>query len=508
MLDIPEIFNQPHNGFAVENLPVVQEKPRWTEFVSHLSQFGELDVPSTREQLESLLAYEGDPSHRAALITGIARCTIGEGQLLEGAGLLGYAYSLLPEHDRDTRAFVLLELVAFLAIIGSYDNALMILKTVKNLTNSEYLLRIAQYYSLVNVGRKGDPSIIEALKASAEYFDHIGQKSTLAYHYKNIGNFYGKLGEYHQTDVYYQKALALVGDPRFQHIRAAIFHDMGMMEFRQGNFETSEENLSNCVSIADSYYTQSYALGNLGFIHYTRSGFTRSLAYFEQSLNIAVDHGVFHLVPGACYYLGCCAEHLHQMTLAEDYFAQGSRVALELAQQKFPLTGERLNVVNRYIAFLQDHASDSMIGSGKLDFSFAIEKTLKEIRAAFQETLLDVMIHKSGSVKNAIALLDIAERTYSKARERNRKFTPEKSHECLLVFIRQNQNLNWKDINRKFDDQILTFLYHKYHMSKKEMSQQLGVNYSRLVMRFNQIKPTEPDGIPANLKINKIEGRY
>jgi len=119
-----------------------------------------------------------------------------------------------------------------------------------------------------------------------------------------------------------------------------------------------------------------------------------------------------------------------------------------------------------------------------------------------------VMIHKSGSVKNAIALLDIAERTYSKARERNRKFTPEKSHECLLVFIRQNQNLNWKDINRKFDDQILTFLYHKYHMSKKEMSQQLGVNYSRLVMRFNQIKPTEPDGIPANLKINKIEGRY
>ncbi|MFQ6610212.1 MAG: hypothetical protein ACE5D7_05355, partial [Fidelibacterota bacterium] len=72
------------------------------------------------------------------------------------------------------------------------------------------------------------------------------------------------------------------------------------------------------------------------------------------------------------------------------------------------------------------------------------------------------------------------------------------------VFIRQNWNLNWKKMNRKFDDHILTFLYHRYNLNKKELSENLGVNYSRLVVRFKQIESSWYGSIP-NISTNKIE---
>lgn len=487
MLDIPEIFHQNSNPAENLALPVIQSDSRWTEFVAHLSQFGEMDIPDTRDQLEILLAQEGSPAKRAVLITGISKCTVGEGKFLEGAQLLGYAYSLLTDSDGDSKAFVLLEMVSLLAIIGSYDNALMLLRTVDSLTDSFYLKKIANYYGLVNVGRKGDAGVIEALKNSADYFKSINSTATLAYHYKNIGNIYGKLKEFDETESWYNKALSLVDETKFKHIRAAVLHDMGMLRYRQSDFESAIELLQQSHQMADSFYTKAYTIGNMGFLYYQQKKRATAMVHFEKALDIATQKGVFHLVPSSCYYLGTCAEQLDKKSLAGYYYEKGSSVALELAKLKFPLKGERLLIVNAYIQFLQNNPSIDITSPEHYDFSFAIGKTLKEIRAAFQETLLDIMLKKTGTVRNAIKHLDIAERTYSKTRERNRSINTQLYSDSIEAFIHENDSLTWKAINKKFDDHILHYLYNQNGMNKKLLSQSLGVNYSRMVTRFKEI---------------------
>ncbi len=488
-MDIPEIFLQSSEQPPVFSLAVVENNTRWTEFIAQLSQFGELDVPDTRIQLENLLSSEGAPEKRATLMAGLARCEIGEGRFFDGAQLLGYAYSLLDSRQREVRAFVLLEMVGFMAIIGSYDAALMMLSTAKSLTRSEYLQKLANYYSLVNIGRKGDLMVIEELRASADYFNKNGQISTLAYHYKNIGNIFGKMGEFADMDAYYAKALDLTSEPQYGHIRAALLHDVGMSHFRRGLPEKAIRYLEKSAKIAKSFYTQSYAIGNIGFIYFQQNDFSAAIPYFERSLDIADHNGVFHLVPGNCYYLGSCFEKLGRRSLADHYLSKGSEISLELARRKFPLKGERLKVIDTYIDFLKRNVNRNVDSFTQYDFSFADGKSMKEIRAIFQKSLLTIACHRAGSAQEAAKRLEMARRSWSKTQENLRSVSLESIPECIQMFIQDNGTLTWKEINRLFDDHLLAYLYHKKDLSKKALSEQLGLNYSRLVTRFKEISP-------------------
>ncbi len=502
-LAIPEIFQPARELPPTMALGVIETNTRWTEFIAQLSQFGELDIPETREQLEGLLSSEGAPEKRAALMAGVARCEIGEGRFLEGAQLLGYAYSLLRDDQKEVRAFVLLEMVGFLAVLGSYDSALMILSTVKTLTHSEYLLKLANYYGLVNVGRKGDLSVIEQLKASADYFKNNGQIATLAYHYKNIGNIFGKMGNFSETDAWYNRALELAAEPHYRHIKAALLHDVGMLKFRQGMPEKAIRCLKQSAKMAESFYTRSYAIGNIGFIHYQEKEFARAIEYFERSLDIAKRYGVFHLVPGNCYYLANCYESLGKPELTDYYFSKGAELSLELARRKFPMKGERLRIIDAYIAFLKRNKTRPMSAYTQYEFSFAHGKSMSVIRAIFQKSLMEVACHRAGSVQEAVKRLEMARRTWSKTRERVKGISMDSIPESIQLFIQDNETLTWKEINRKFDDHLLAYLYHRNDMNKKKLSLQLGLNYSRLVTRFKEINPDILAGGNRNLTLAK-----
>ena len=101
LLAIPEIFIQSSQMQESLILPDVDSNTRWAEFIAHLSQFSDLPIPDTKFQLEELLDYQSKPGNKAAIMTGIARCSIGQGRLFEGAQMLGQAYSNLSQHDND-----------------------------------------------------------------------------------------------------------------------------------------------------------------------------------------------------------------------------------------------------------------------------------------------------------------------------------------------------------------------------------------------------------------------
>jgi tetratricopeptide (TPR) repeat protein len=499
LLAIPEIFIQSSQMQESLILPDVDSNTRWAEFIAHLSQFSDLPIPDTKFQLEELLDYQSKPGNKAAIMTGIARCSIGQGRLFEGAQMLGQAYSNLSQHDNDIRAFILLEMVSFLAIIGSYDNALMLLQMASSLTNSKYLLKIAKYYGLINVGRKGDQFVIDELKLSAEYFKEINQQSTLAYHYKNIGNFYRLLNDFENTQYFYNAALEITKEKMYKHIRAAIYHDIGILRFRENKFDEAIDFLHKTKEIAESYYTKSSAIGNIGFLYYQKEKFTESINYFQEALEIQTNNGVFNLVPGSCLYLGSCHEKLGQLNRANFYYEKGSQLALELTRRKFPLKGELQTVINKYISFLQDHQNENLNDEYNYDFSFAIDKTLKEIRAVFQNLLLDINLHQVGTVRKTCKKLDIAESTYVKARNRNKKIFLDVVPESLKLFVTHNDSLSWKEINRKYDDHIFTYLYHQYDLNKKRLSSELDINYTQLVTRFKQIDQTISAKVSSSL---------
>ena len=149
MLTLPAIFTPEKR---IEKLPTVssiQSDIQWSELVAHLSQFNELGVPETKTQFQEILDHESNPDHQAILLSGIARCIIREGDFINGAATLGEAYSMISAHNQNGQAVILLEMVAFLAMIGNFESAMIMLDKIPALTNSTYLLKLANYYLLV-----------------------------------------------------------------------------------------------------------------------------------------------------------------------------------------------------------------------------------------------------------------------------------------------------------------------------------------------------------------------
>ena len=157
-------------------------------------------------------------------------------------------------------------------------------------------------------------------------------------------------------------------------------------------------------------------------------------------------------------------------------------------------------MINTYISFLQDNQNVNFNENGIYDFSFALNRTLKESRAVFQNSLLDIMLRGTWTIKNTCSNLGISESTYVKARSRNRNYRDSRIPEPVIAFIRHHEFLNWKDINSMFDDYILTYLYHQYGLNKKRLSDKLGINYSQLVTRFKQINTDTAETVTSLLK--------
>ncbi len=484
MFTTPAIFKT-EAKFTPETDIAVRNNSHWVEFVLHASQFTQLAVPDTRSKLNELLKSEADPANRAVLLTGIGRCMIHGGEFLKGARTLGHAFSMLHEDNREAKAFILLEMASFLAIIGNYNMSLVLLEKIPDLTRMEYLLRITNYYTIVNKARGGDPSVLEDLYESAKYFESIQQHSILAYHHKNIANTYRKQGNYRQAEYFYSKAINLAEKHNYSHIKCSVIHDRGMLEYYKGNFQNAVRILEEAVSIADNIFTASFATGNIGYLYYHNKDFDTAGSYLQKTLNLSIAHGYHHLIPGVCYYLGKCAEHNENRELALFYFEKGYQAAFELVRNHFTLAGDRERVMKAYIMILNHNQFRPSREEEPDDMAFAKDKTLREIRDLFQNTILKVVLSRTGSIDGTLENLQIAQRTYYTIRARTAACAGEKSPHAMIKFINENDGLNWKDLNQAYENLILAYLYEEYGRNKKRLSTKLGLSYSR-TLRITQ----------------------
>ena len=480
---LPEIF-QGYNTVVKQSLDVIDNnRDKWVEFIAHLSQFNQISVSDTLKEIDFLISTN-NYNNQATLQAGLAKCYIAEGLFLKAIQTLGYAFTLLDNSDSDIQAFVILEMVNLLTVIGSRDNANYLLRTGQSLAKSEYLIRLYNYYNLVNQIRQGNLDLIDQLHQSESYFKKNKQYATLAFHYKNIGNAYGEIKEPELEKKYYKEGLKICKNNNYSHIQSAIEHDIAMSFYRSGNFNQALEKLGKIAKNAESYYTKAYIYGNIGFIYFNKKNYQSCIKSFKKALNVATENGVFQLIPSMCYYLGKSFQSDSKNTIAAEYFKKGYEASMELARYKFPIKGERLLVIDEYMKSM----SIKEIDTSENSFSFAIDKTLDEIRGIFKNAVLNSLLTSKGSVFQVTKHLKISSSSYSKIKNRNKKYINIKTPKVIEEFIVNNPSSDWKKINKNFESNLLLCLYKEYKFNKRELSDKLNVDYSRLVTKMNQLE--------------------
>ena len=488
---IPPLFHPALDWqLAVESQPLGAEA-KWAEFVAHVSQFSEMDIPEAQRVLEQLSNAGLEPAWRAILLTGVARCQIHRGDFIRGPQSLGQAYSLTKTIDRDARAFIILEMVSVLAITGQYPLGIILLERVPYLTQSEYLLHITNYYWAVLNSRSGDLEFLDVLEDSLAYFRSVSEWATVAYHLKNIGNACRKQQNFIAAEHKYQQALDVAIEYRYTHIQSAVLHDMGMMQFHLQNYSAARDLLGQAYNRADSHYTRTFTLGNLGLVC-QRAGYSKEgIQYYEKALNQAGQHGLDFLVPSIACNLAEIYEQEIKQDMAQVLYKTGYESAMCLLSQHYPCSGFRKRVIEKYIQSLKLHSNQSLEQfADSDDLSFLDDKTLKQARAHFQSALLSILSDTEMSIQQLCRRLNISRRTYYVAKDRSAEFASDTPPAFLQKFIRENLDQTWKELNSRFDTLVIKHLWERSHHNKKSLSQKLGISYQRTLQLTANISAT------------------
>ncbi|MCD4727256.1 MAG: tetratricopeptide repeat protein [Pirellulales bacterium] len=486
---LPQVFESDYEPEFSTLLVPLKTDSRWVDSMAHLSQFYGRDIPNTREEFETMLQVEENPDKRATLLAGIARCYNSQMKLIRGAELLGYAWSLLEGRQNEHTAFVLLEMSRFLIIVGNMDTALLMLTQIPHLTQSEYLLRLADYYQLANLAVRGQPEALARLEESAEWFLERGQKASVIAHYRMLARLYLARGDQANAERIYKAGKELAAWPELQFCLALLHNDTGEMHFHRGNRDEAFQDLHTALELAEYPYSKIDTLDLIGRCLMHEKRYDEAERFLAEGLQIALEHGTVIIVPALALYLGECHEQLGNLGTARFFYQEASRSSVNLMDSGFPATPARLRATTAVVRFLEENSLALKAGKPTItentpieedDCALLSEHSLKEIRAIFQNTLYDLTRRRFPSQQETVRHLNIASRTVSNLRRRFRELGSPDAPPRIVNFIKEHLDLDWKTINLKFDDQLLLNLHEQLDGNRKAMGEQLGVSYPHL----------------------------
>lgn len=484
MTYIPEIFKptKPIDFYLSTHFD--DKSSIWHEFICQV----EIIIPNEINQFKKIKLntnLNSIPSpQKEIFIAGRGRYEIRNGNFITGAKLIGHAYKSLNGCNPEIQAYLILEMVSFLGIIGNFEIAQLLLPQVRFLTNNEFLINIAKYYEMVQEMRTGKLNIISDLKKSSNYFNKVGANSIEIYHLKIIGNLYRRKGNYEKAETVYNKAIGLTLKNNLPHVSSSITHDIGLLQYYMGNPKVAIETLEKELENINHPYTKSFIHSTLGFLNLKLNNLNDSKEEFQSALVIISFYGIFQMEPGLCFYLAQIYEKYQNLNLAKYYYERANQSANELIKQNFPYNGDRAKAILGYINFIKKYPHIKGLPLESEDLSFCIDLKMDEIRNIFHYHFLNRLIELNGTIRKASKQIDLAERTFHHIKQRTNQCEIEIPEIVIHFFISQNK-LNWKEINTKFDQNISVYLAN-YYGSKQKASKKLGLSYTHFVKMTNR----------------------
>lgn len=302
------------------------------------------------------------------------------------------------------------------------------------------------------------------------------------------------------ANTYFEKAMDIAN--RFdlainkQHIQMAIT----WLLFTEKRYQDAEQLLREIKINNEVDPIQSIYFENLSLIARAESNHDQSISEMKRALEISIKLDSVNHVPGECQYLGdMYRNHYHDLDQAEHYYKLGYDHAMRYAAHGISLTGDRKDVVDAYVNFI-NHRKKNTAGSPKSapadHFRFAQGKPWREIKDIFHHELIKFHgEHEKNSKHLAIKLNMPASTLYSlQDRLKTRgllesstsKDTEALDHD-LHPYLDRHQDLNWYEVNEIFEREMMHYLYEKYGYNKHRMAKVLKLSYPSIINKTRDL---------------------
>jgi tetratricopeptide (TPR) repeat protein len=458
----------------------------WSEFSSFLRFYNDDIIPKNSNQLKQLLQTDKSDD-QAVLWSAVGRSVFRSGHFINAKKIFDYSMSILSNKNDPAQSYVLLEYCNYLRFIFQHDQVLNILNQMSFPVENEKMINWQLYTHNAIFLTKGDLSQIPSLLELADYFKNIEHYFLQSHIHYIIGNQLRREKQFEKVMPYYKEAEVIAKKHNIPQMLSDIYHCMGLYEYHRGNPKDSWKNYERGLKHAVGFYQDGFLHVNIGWTHFQLGNFPQAESHYKQALDTFTEHGIFQQIPGACYYLGAICEAEEKLLEAREYYQLGFKTSTFLVENGFPLAGDRKKAVDGYVQFLEKHP-DTVSFLPRPDFSFAIDKTMKQIRATFQLAFLNTLFDKFKTVEAVVNQIQISRPGYFQIKRRNKDFAILPYPKSVLEFASKNLDDTWKVFNKKFEAETLAFLYSSYGHNKRVMSQKLEMNYEHLVALTAGIK--------------------
>lgn len=328
--------------------------------------------------------------------------------------------------------------------------------------------------------------------------------TTLALH--RLGTLADIAGNYRVSTAYYKRALNQAKEHGYTFLTWQIQNSQGYSALLQKHADEARDILDKVANSSPSYHMKALAMENLALLFFNNEDYPAAAEYVERALEITRKHQVVSRLAPECQFLGDVHhEYLGEPEKASYYYDLGFKdLTLYTNTHRLPITGNRLKLVEAYIAFLGERPATQTAQSylpHESHFEFALGKTWRKIMELFHYNLVIFHFRYTGRGEKLIQHLDMPATTlyslrdrlskrgykFPRKREKGFQFNPEHYHEGLQQYLQFRADLTWKQVNKAFERDIMQFLYASYGYRKTRLSEILDLSYPMVIAKTKAV---------------------
>jgi len=458
-------------------------------YMEVLNDIYDCNVISPDKSLEKLELIKTifDPDLKAAAMASLGGVHTFVGNYVKAFSSFQRAISICK--NPEIKAFVYSEMSMLLRKLGYKKEALSILKVALNTTRNELLMwRIKTQIGLCHKYTDSNISI-EILNESLRYYESTGNVVRIARIKRHLGSIYIHLRDFKNANRCFNEALNIAVDQSLINYQYDVMNDKAWMWIQQEKYEKAQSLYMELLQKNLSSYQMSLALENMGYIDYKSGNYHQAVKQYSQSLQLTTRYEMRDLVFEDYYYLGSSYEKLIEIGMADHFYSQGYIELQKEIDIGLRIIGFRKKLLYTYIEFLRMNQRIPHVDVKEKVFEFAMNKTLKEIREIFHKSLSNLHLERTRNAPELCKKLNIDTRTYFIYQKRlglKRGAVQRTSSDVNPYFNEYVESLiplTWREGNRKFENDLFSYLLAKYQNNKKKLAEVLEVSYGQVAQK-------------------------
>jgi len=389
----------------------------------------------------------------------------------------------------DIKAYIFTELSNLLRKLGHLKQAISILESSLSIVENEKVRwRIKTYVGLCY--KYKDPQhALTLLNESVDHYRKIGEAFRLSTVLRHIGLVYVYISDFNKAEKYFDEAMSIAVEHELIDHQNEVVNDRGWMWIQQQQYDRARTLFDKHIQKELSPYLMSLALQNIGYLEIERENYREAIKFHSQSLQLTTRYEMRDMAFEDYYILGLCHEKLSELGLADHFYSTGYQELIRELEIGLPILGYRKDLLNAYVEFLKNNQKIPHIDVRDQVFEFSMNKTLKEIRNIFHKSLFILHLERTKNAPQLCRNLKINTRTYflyqkklglKRGETRKRLF---KENLYFNEYIESLTPLTWLEANKKFEDDLLSFLLSKYQFNKRKVADVLNVSYGLISMK-------------------------